>query len=98
MLDCRKKNFSPLILIWLLLLGGPRVKAAVQLGIDVLQQEDFAPLKGHRIGLVTNQTGVNGEGVKTRVILAHAPGVKLVALFTPEHGLDGTEMAGRYVG
>ena len=47
---------------------------------------------------MTNQTGVNSEGVKTRVILGACAGVKLVALFTPEHGLDGTEGAGRYVG
>lgn len=97
MLDCRKKNlvFSTLLLI--LFLDAVRAGAAVLLGIDVLQQENFAPLRGRRIGLVTNQTGVNSAGLKTRVILAHAPGVKLVALFTPEHGLDGTELAGRYV-
>jgi uncharacterized protein YbbC (DUF1343 family) len=96
MLACRKKNFLHLSLSLLLLLAC-RSGASVLLGIDVLQQEDFAVLKGRRVGLVTNQTGVNSEGVKTRVILAHAPGVKLVALFTPEHGLDGTEGAGRYV-
>jgi uncharacterized protein YbbC (DUF1343 family) len=95
MRDCRKKN---LVLCVLFSLWAARAGAAVLLGIDVLQQEDFAPLRGKRIGLVTNQTGVNSAGVKTRVILAHAPGVKLVALFTPEHGLDGTELAGRYVG
>jgi uncharacterized protein YbbC (DUF1343 family) len=78
-------------------LWAARAGASVLLGIDVLQQEDFAALQGRRIGLVTNQTGVNSEGEKTRVILAHAPGVRLVALFTPEHGLDGTELAGRYV-
>jgi uncharacterized protein YbbC (DUF1343 family) len=98
MLDCRKKNLVLGMLFCLLFwLGAARAGAAVMLGIDVLQQEDFAPLRGKHIGLITNQTGVNSEGVKTRVILAHAPGVKLVALFTPEHGLDGTEMAGRYV-
>lgn len=94
MLDCRKKNFVLCVLFWL---WAARAGAAVLLGIDVLQQEDFAALKGRRVGLVTNQTGVNSAGVKTRVILAHAPGVRLVALFTPEHGLDGTELAGRYV-
>src|SRR5438552_30297 len=70
---------------------------AVELGIDVLQKQGFAPLVGKRVGLITNQTGVNAAGVKTRLILAHASGVKLVALFTPEHGLDGTELAGKYV-
>ncbi len=94
MLDRRKKNF---VLCLLFGLWAARAGAAVLLGIDVLQQEGFAPLKGKRIGLVTNQTGVNSEGIKTRLILARAPGVKLVALFTPEHGLDGTEEAGRYV-
>jgi len=97
MRDCRKKNLILCILLGLLLpIWG--VKGAVLLGIDVLQQEGFRALQGKRVGLVTNQTGVNSAGVKTRVILAHAPGVKLVALFTPEHGLDGTEGAGRYVG
>jgi uncharacterized protein YbbC (DUF1343 family) len=100
MRDCRKKNLLPCFLLWVFLLcwlGAVRAGAAVLLGIDVLQQENFAPLAGRRVGLVTNQTGVNSEGVKTRLLLAHAPGVKLVALFTPEHGLDGTEQAGRYV-
>jgi len=97
MRDRRKKNLVLAILICLLFLGALRAGAAVLLGIDVLQREDFAPLRGRRIGLITNQTGVNSEGEKTRWILAHAPGVKLVALFTPEHGLDGTELAGRYV-
>lgn len=67
----------------------------VQVGIDVLEANDFSVLKGKRVGLVTNQTGVNGAGVKTRVILKK--GVNLVALYTPEHGLDGTEKAGKYV-
>src|SRR5215210_831727 len=71
---------------------------AVELGIDALQKQDFAILAGKRVGLVTNQTGVNSEGVKTRLILKRSRNVNLVALFTPEHGLDGTELAGRYVG
>jgi uncharacterized protein YbbC (DUF1343 family) len=98
MRDPRKKNLVPKFFLSLLvLLAAIPAHATVMLGIDVLQQENFAPLQGHRVGLVTNQTGVNSEGVRTRVILAHAPGVHLVALFTPEHGLDGTELAGRYV-
>jgi uncharacterized protein YbbC (DUF1343 family) len=97
MLDCRKKNLALSILFWVVSLGAARAGGAVLLGIDVLQQDDFAALQGRHIGLVTNQTGVNSAGIKTRVLLAHAPGVKLVALFTPEHGLDGTDLAGRYV-
>src|SRR5579884_1646848 len=72
-------------------------RGEVQLGIDVLAAHDFDILKNKRVGLVTNHTGVNSRGTKTRVILKNAPGVKLVALFTPEHGLDGTELAGKYV-
>jgi uncharacterized protein YbbC (DUF1343 family) len=94
MLDRRKKNF---ILCALLVLWTARAGAQVLLGIDVLEREHFAALQGKRVGLITNQTGVNSDGEKTRYILAHAPGVKLVALFTPEHGLDGTEPAGHYV-
>lgn len=72
-------------------------RGQVDLGIDVLAQHNFAILEGKRIGLVTNQTGVNAAGVRTRLILKRASNVKLVALFTPEHGLDGTELAGKYV-
>jgi uncharacterized protein YbbC (DUF1343 family) len=58
-------------------------------GIDVLEAQDFAPLKGKRVGLITNQTGVDRNGRSTIDLLAHAPGVKLVALFSPEHGIRG---------
>jgi uncharacterized protein YbbC (DUF1343 family) len=58
-------------------------------GIDVLEAQRFAPLAGKRIGLITNQTGVDRKGRNTIDQLAHAPGVKLVALFSPEHGIRG---------
>ena len=51
-------------------------------GIDVLEQQNFAPLKGKRVGLITNQTGLNRTGKSTIDLLAHAPEVKLVALFS----------------
>lgn len=60
-----------------------------QTGIDVLEAEDFAPLRGKRVGLITNQTGVDARGRRTIDLLAHANGVKLVALFSPEHGIRG---------
>jgi uncharacterized protein YbbC (DUF1343 family) len=63
--------------------------ARVQTGIDVLEEQNFAPLKGKRIGLITNQTGVDSQGRRTIDVLAHADGVKLVALFSPEHGIAG---------
>jgi len=65
---------------------------AVELGIDVLEKNNFDLLRGKRVGLVTNQTGVDSSGNKTRMILKRH--VNLVALYTPEHGLDGTEKAG----
>src|SRR6202451_312144 len=61
----------------------------VQVGIDVLKQEKFAPLRGKHIGLITNHTGQDALGRSTIDQLSHAPGVQLVALFSPEHGLAG---------
>ena len=65
-------------------------------GIDVLEAGNF-PLdvfqsKGtqKRIGLLTNQTGVDAQGKRTIDVLAHAPGVSLVAIFSPEHGVTGS--------
>src|SRR6187401_3086420 len=69
----------------------------LELGIDVLQSRDFDILKGKRVGLVTNQTGADNSGTKTRFILKKGLGGNLVALFSPEHGLDGTAPAGAYV-
>jgi uncharacterized protein YbbC (DUF1343 family) len=58
-------------------------------GIDVLEAQNFAPLAGKRVGLITNQTGIDRQRRSTIDLLAHAPGVKLVALFSPEHGIRG---------
>ena len=63
----------------------------VRTGIDVLEKENFAPLKGLRVGLITNETGVDSEGRRTIDLLNHAPGVQLKAIFSPEHGLWGKE-------
>jgi uncharacterized protein YbbC (DUF1343 family) len=63
--------------------------AATQTGIDVLEEQNFAPLRGKHVGLITNQTGVDSQGRRTIDVLAHADGVKLVAIFSPEHGLNG---------
>ncbi|HEV2697825.1 MAG TPA: exo-beta-N-acetylmuramidase NamZ domain-containing protein [Terriglobales bacterium] len=63
---------------------------SVLTGIDVLEAEDFAPLKGKRVGVLTNQTGVDAQGRRTIDLLAHAPGVQLTAIFSPEHGVTGT--------
>lgn len=63
--------------------------ADVLCGIDVLEHENFAPLQGKRIALVTNHTGLDLDGHRTIDILAAAKGVQLVKLFSPEHGLYG---------
>jgi uncharacterized protein YbbC (DUF1343 family)/CubicO group peptidase (beta-lactamase class C family) len=60
-----------------------------QTGIDVLETENFASLQGRRVGLITNLSGVDAAGRRTIDLLDHAPGVKLLALFSPEHGLEG---------
>jgi uncharacterized protein YbbC (DUF1343 family)/CubicO group peptidase (beta-lactamase class C family) len=58
-------------------------------GIDVLVAEGFAPLRGKRVGLVTNQTGRTRRGESTIDLVAAAKDVTLVALFSPEHGIHG---------
>jgi uncharacterized protein YbbC (DUF1343 family) len=62
---------------------------SVLCGIDVLARDGFRELQGKRVGLVTNQTGRTGDGSSTIDILFHAPGVRLAALFSPEHGIRG---------
>jgi uncharacterized protein YbbC (DUF1343 family) len=61
----------------------------VMLGIDVLEEMRFAPVQGRRLGLLTHRAGVNRAGVQTIDVLRRAPGVRLVALFSVEHGLYG---------
>jgi uncharacterized protein YbbC (DUF1343 family) len=58
-------------------------------GIDVLEQEGFARLKGLRVGLITNHTGMNARRKSTIDLLHSAQGVTLKALFSPEHGIRG---------
>jgi len=62
---------------------------AVLAGIDVLAAEGFARLRGKRVGLLTNQTGQSRGGESTIDLIARAPGVTLVSLFSPEHGIRG---------
>jgi uncharacterized protein YbbC (DUF1343 family) len=68
----------------------------VKTGIDVLEESNFAELQAaagagpKKIGLLTNQNGVDSEGRRTIDVLAHAPGVSLDVIFSPEHGVTGT--------
>ncbi|MCZ7640852.1 MAG: DUF1343 domain-containing protein [Verrucomicrobia bacterium] len=64
--------------------------APVLNGIDVLVKRKFAPLRGLRVGLITNQTGHDRARRPTIDLLRSAPDVRLVALFSPEHGLRGS--------
>jgi uncharacterized protein YbbC (DUF1343 family) len=63
--------------------------APVLPGIDVLARDRFAILQGKRVGLVTNHTGRSSLGATTIDLIHKAPGVQLVALFSPEHGIRG---------
>jgi uncharacterized protein YbbC (DUF1343 family) len=67
---------------------------SVKNGIDVLEDHSFDVLqiagRKKKIGLLTNQTGIDADGRRTIDILAHAPGVSLDAIFSPEHGVTGT--------
>lgn len=63
--------------------------AQVKTGLDVLVDENFAPLAGKRIGLLTNQTGIGADGRRNIDLFAHAPNLRLVAIFSFEHGILG---------
>jgi uncharacterized protein YbbC (DUF1343 family)/CubicO group peptidase (beta-lactamase class C family) len=70
--------------------GEPQgTQAKVLNGIDVLVKQDFRPLQGLRLGLVTNHTGQDRQRNRTIDLLKGAPGVELKALFSPEHGIRG---------
>lgn len=69
----------------------------VKPGVEVLRESGFEALKGKRVGLITNPTGVDNSLKSTVDILAEAPGVELVALYAPEHGVRGDIHAGDHV-
>lgn len=74
-----------------------KTKAKVKTGIEVLRERNFDILKGKRVGLVTNPTGVDSKLKSTIDILYESPEVNLVALYGPEHGVRGNYSAGEYV-
>lgn len=85
------------ILTYLLFLIPLFAFAQVKTGIEVLREGEFACLKGKRVGLVTNPTGVDKQLTSTVDILFDAPDVQLVALYGPEHGVRGDIPAGEKV-
>jgi uncharacterized protein YbbC (DUF1343 family) len=72
-------------------------KIIVKTGIEVLRERDYDILKGKRVGLVTNPTGVDRNLKSTVDILFEADGVNLTALYGPEHGVRGNYTAGEHV-
>jgi uncharacterized protein YbbC (DUF1343 family) len=87
----------PLLCLLLLLEPSYASQPAVRPGIDALRERGFDILKGKRVGLITNPTGVDSRLTATIDILFTAPGVNLVALFGPEHGVRGDFAAGDLV-
>ncbi|MGM9827496.1 MAG: exo-beta-N-acetylmuramidase NamZ domain-containing protein [Muribaculaceae bacterium] len=70
------------------------LSAHVKPGVEVLRDSGFKGLQGKRVGLITNPTGVDNNLKSTVDILNEAPGVKLVGLYAPEHGVRGDVHAG----
>ena len=69
----------------------PQPAAPVLAGIDVLARDGFKVLQGKQVGLLTNHTGIDRQGRSTIDLMHAALGANLVALFSPEHGIRGTE-------
>ncbi|MBI3881075.1 MAG: DUF1343 domain-containing protein [Verrucomicrobia bacterium] len=85
----------PALVALITLLSLRPAPAQVKLGNEVLAAGGFKELQGKRVGLLTNPSGVNSRLESTVDLLRRAPGVKLVALFAPEHGLNADVPAGQ---
>ena len=92
-------KISRAVMVTILTIAGAGVLRGqiVETGIEQLVKSDFGILKGKRVGLVTNPTGVDRNLRSTVDILFNAPDVKLVALYGPEHGVRGEFTAGQTV-
>ena len=91
-LSLLRKCLLPLILCAATALSAAGVPR-VMLGIDTLAQNGFAQIRGKRVGLLTHPAGVNRFGQSTIDVLRAAQGLRLVALYGPEHGIYGDEKA-----
>lgn len=72
-------------------------KEPVKTGIDGLMEKKMALLQGQRVGVITNQTGVNSHGEHIADLLHQSRGVELKALFGPEHGIRGQVEGGEKI-
>ena len=88
-----KRRIMNLLMLFCIISASARVKT----GIEVLRDDGFRALQGKRVGLLTNQTGVDAELNSTIDILHSADGVDLAVLFAPEHGVRGDIAAGASV-
>ncbi len=88
-------KLSSIILLFTTFILGQTPK--VKTGIEVLRENNFDILQGKRVGLITNPTGVDSKLKSTVDILYNAKGIKLVALYGPEHGVRGDFSAGANV-
>lgn len=70
--------------------NGRGAPAQVLCGVDVLERDKFSILSGRKVAIITNHTGLTRDGRRTVDVIAKAPGVKVLKLFSPEHGLYGT--------
>ncbi|HHX50520.1 MAG TPA: DUF1343 domain-containing protein, partial [Clostridia bacterium] len=95
-----KNKLICLLLIIMLLVpasAGAASQPKVKLGNEVLLSQYHHLIEGKKVGLVTNQTGIDSRGRSLVDILAGDPTINLVSLYSPEHGLDGLAKAGEYV-
>jgi uncharacterized protein YbbC (DUF1343 family) len=76
----------------------PPSDATVRTGLDVVLSDSIGVLRGKRVGLITNHTGIDASGHRNVDLLFHVPGVRLVALFAPEHGIAGVVEGGENIG
>lgn len=96
------KRITLLLFAFLLTIGTSilpnQVKASeFRLGNEVFLEKYASLIDGKRVGLITNQTGVNSKGISTITVLSTYPSASLTALYSPEHGIDGKAKAGAYV-
>jgi uncharacterized protein YbbC (DUF1343 family) len=79
-----------IFLLALAIVSASLAGAEVKTGLDVLEESNFAPLWGKRVGVIANRAAVDRSGRQLVDLLREAPGVTLAAVFTPEHGFTGT--------
>tara|TARA_B100001996_G_C18670147_1_gene596403 strand:- start:1213 stop:2463 length:1251 start_codon:yes stop_codon:yes gene_type:complete len=85
--------FSLSVNLWI---GCEKANQTVMTGLDILEKNNFSQLTGKRVGLITNRTGINKDGIQNIDLLIEA-GISLKAIFSPEHGFYGKIDAGKKV-